>query len=121
MIPYELNAFGGTPSLHVTSARSSNSLQGGGTDLGGEPAENQEGPRVTGEAQGDSETLAADFSAGASHHQHEAAPEAGQANGAAGGGEGDAKEKLRQMLEAQKAQDPNFAKLTGTAHTVLPL
>lgn len=28
--------------------------------------------------------------------------------------EGNAKEKLQQMLEAQKAQDPNFAKLKGT-------
>lgn len=53
--------------------------------------------------------------------QQSASPaDAWQGNGtAAVADEGDAKEKLRQMLEAQKAQDPNFAKLTGTSQIAL--
>ena len=31
--------------------------------------------------------------------------------------EADARQKLQDMLEAQKAQDPNFAKLTGNSNT----
>lgn len=30
--------------------------------------------------------------------------------------DGNAKEKLQRMLEAQKAENPNFAKLTGQSH-----
>ena len=96
--------------------------QDGETGFGGEPAEYQEGILVQtaiSSAEGEAETLAEDFSSGDAQHRHEAAAEAEQANGAAGVGEENAKEKLRQMLEAQKAQDPNFAKLTGMIQTAL--
>lgn len=74
----------------------------------GTPAEYQEGvqePAVT--SQQEAEASAA------GNHIYEPVEGAEHVNGAASGEEGDAKEKLRQMLEAQKAQDPNFAKLTG--------
>ena len=93
-------------------------LQGGELDISADPRSYQDGLQGTAgndEMPAQAEELAKD--AFGAPDQHTASPaDAGQVNGTmSGADEGDAKEKLRQMLEAQKAQDPNFAKLTGTS------
>ena len=91
-------------------------VQGEEVDINTHPGgyhEGLQGSAGNDEMPAEVEELAKDSSR--AEDQQSASPaDAWQGNGtAAVADEGDAKEKLRQMLEAQKAQDPNFAKLTG--------